>query len=491
MRGVACAAGEQVQIMSLSVNINLAQKQKLVMTQTLREAIELLQVTSVELSERIEQELQENPVLEIRSTDGSESGSEQGAADSGAEAPEAARDDSGPDPDFAGNFEDSSDEGYEYGTGEARDPDAKQQFLEGALQRGQTLSEHLSGQLRLVTFNEEDFRIGEILISCLDENGYFRRDLAEVAAATPVPGRDVEDFSRVLSLVQTLDPLGVAARSLQECLLIQLRERDVRDPVAETVVEDHFDLLEKRSWRQIASKLGITVARVEEASKVIAGLEPLPGRSFAAASVEYVVPDVIVREEEGEFVIVVNDDWLPRLSISKTYRNLMRRKDTGNEVKTYISDKLASAQWLIRSIEQRRETLYAVTAAIFEEQRQFFTHGPGHLRPLTLRQIAERIGMHESTVSRVTSNKYVQTGWGIYRLKYFFSSALKKENGQVESSRSVKEMIRKIIEDEDDRLSDQEIVGILQNRGIRIARRTVAKYRKLLRILPSSKRHSQ
>ena len=476
--------------MSLSVNINLAQKQKLVMTQTLREAIELLQVTSVELADRIEQELQENPVLEIKTGDGSDGSPEQSPGDNG-ETRESAAEDAGPDPDFAGNFEDSSDEGYEYGTGESRDPDAKQQFLEGALQQGQTLSEHLVGQLRLVTFTEEDFRIGEIIISCLDENGYFRRDLDEVAREAPVPGRDVQDYSRVLSLVQTLDPPGIAARSLQECLLIQLRERDVRDSLAEAIVEEHFDLLEKRSWRQIATRLGVSPAKVEDAAKVISGLEPLPGRSFAASSVEYVVPDVIVREEEGEFVIVVNDDWLPRLSISKTYRNLMRRKDTGSEVKTYITDKMASAQWLIRSIEQRRETLYAVTAAILEEQRTFFLDGPGHLRPLTLRQIAERIGMHESTVSRVTSNKYVQTGWGIYRLKYFFSSALKKENGQVESSRSVKEMIRKIIEDEDGSLSDQDIVGILQNRGIQIARRTVAKYRKLLRILPSSKRHSQ
>lgn len=477
--------------MSLSVNMNLVQKQKLVMTQTLREAIELLQVTSVELSERIEQELQDNPVLEVRTNDAGESVSDAESPDAGVEMLTASRDEAGPDSDFVGNFEDSSDEGYGYAAGGMRDPDAKQQFLEGAIQRGQTLSEHLVGQLRLVTFTEEDFKIGEILISCLDENGYFHRNLDELAAATPIPGRGEKDFARVLSLVQTLDPPGVGARSLQECLLIQLRDRDTRDQVAETIVTEHFDLLEKRAWRQLASKLGVAVARVEEAAKVVAGLEPLPGRSFSKASVEYVVPDVIIREEEGEFVIVVNDDWLPKLSISKTYRNLMRRKETGNEVKTYISDKLASAQWLIRSIEQRRETLYAVTEAILEEQKPFFIHGPGHLRPLTLKQIAERIGMHESTVSRVTSNKYAQTGWGIYRLKYFFSSALKKENGQVESSRSVKEMIRKIIEEEAGKLSDQEIVGILQNRGIRIARRTVAKYRKLLRILPSSKRHVQ
>lgn len=483
--------------MSLSVNINLAQRQKLVMTQTLREAIELLQVTSVELAERIEQELQENPVLEVPTSDGSDNGNEQpatsenvdtslGTGDEGSTQQE----DIGPDPDFAGNFEDSSDEGYLHGTSENRDPDAKQQFLEGALQRSQTLSEHLVGQLRLVTFTEEDFRIGEIIISCLDENGYFRRDLAEVAVETPVKGRDGADFARVLALVQTLDPPGIAAGSLAECLLLQLRDRDVPDLIAEAIIENHFALLEKRSWRQIATKLGVTPARVEEASRVIASLEPLPGRSFATHSVEYIVPDVIVREEDGEFVIIINDDWIPKLSISKTYRNLMRGKDTGDEVKTYITDKLASAQWLIRSIEQRRDTLYAVTAAILDEQRQFFVDGPGHLRPLTLKQIAERINMHESTVSRVTSNKYVQTGWGIYRLKYFFSSALKKDNGQVESSRSVKDMIRKIVEEEDDKLSDQDIVGILQNRGIQIARRTVAKYRKMLHILPASKRHS-
>jgi RNA polymerase sigma-54 factor len=469
--------------MAISVNIGLAQKQKLVMTQTLREAIELLQVNALELSERVEQELQENPMLEVR-----EAGSPPDAV---SERNDDVRgQEISADSDFGNTFEDSSDSGFEYFTRAARDPDAKQQFLEGAVQRRQTLSEYLSDQLRLVTFNEEDNRIGEIIISCLDKNGYFRRDIAQVAGEMPVPGRGIEDFIRVLALVKTLDPPGVAAWDLSECLLLQLQDRDERDEIAEAMVREHLALLEKHAWRQIASKAGVSPERVEEAARLIARLEPLPGRRFSAAQVEYALPDVIVRKQDGEFVVIINDDWLPRLAISQDYNDFMRNKKTGSDVKEYMSNKLASAQWLIRSIAQRHDTLYAVTNAILEEQQFFFLRGPGNLRPLTLRQIADRIGMHESTVSRATSNKYVQTPWGLYRFKYFFSSALRKENGQVESSQSVREMIRKIIDEEEGKLSDQEIVGILQNRGIHIARRTVAKYRKMQRILSSNKRHT-
>jgi len=455
------------------------------MTPTLREAIEFLQVSAAELSERIEQELQENPVLEIR-----EMSAEVPDLTAAERDEDAARGEGGrsPDADFEHSFEDSSDSGFGYSARGQHDSDARQQFLEGVVRREQTLSEYLTEQLRLVTQNEEDSRIGEIIISCLDENGYFRRDIALVAGEAEAPLRGAEDFARVLELVKTLDPPGIAASDLRECLLLQLRDRDEQDAVAEAIVRGHLDLLEKRAYRQIASKLGVTVQRVEEAARLIARLDPLPGRRFSASSVEYAVPDVIIREQDGEFVIIINDDWLPRLTISSTYRGLMRRKDTGSDVKEYISDKLASAQWLIRSIAQRHETLRAVSGAILAEQELFFQRGPGHLKPLTLRQIAERIGIHESTVSRATANKYMQTPWGIYRFKYFFSSALRKEDGQLESAQSVREMIRKIIDEEDGKLSDQEIVGILQNRGIRIARRTVAKYRKMQHIFSSSKR---
>ncbi|MDR2734726.1 MAG: RNA polymerase factor sigma-54 [Spirochaetota bacterium] len=466
--------------MGLAVNINLEQKQKLVMTQTLREAIELLQMGSIELSERIEQELQENPMLEIRE--------ESSSVDSAAEGQGGQK--LAADSDYGNGFEDSSDNGFEYSLQGRRNSDSKRQFLEGMAQRGQTLSEYLMEQLRLITQNEEDTRIGEIIISCLDENGYLRRSIAELSEEMPVCGRSAKDFARVLDLVQSLDPAGVAASDLSECLLLQLRDRDERDPIAEAIVRDHLGLLEKHAWRQIASKLGSTAERIEEASRLIAGLEPLPGRRFSIANTEYAIPDVIVRRQGDEFVIIVNDEWLPKLYISSTYRGLMQNKETGSDVKTYISDKLGSAQWLIRSLAQRHETLRAVTQALLEEQSPFFLHGPGHLRPLTLRQIADRIGIHESTVSRASSNKYMETPWGIYRLKYFFSGAITQNNGQLASAQSVREMIRRIIEEEDGKLSDQEIMGILQNRGIHIARRTVAKYRKMQRILSSNKRRS-
>lgn len=485
--------------MGLSVDINLAQKQKLVVTQTLREAIELLQLSSIELMDRIEQEIEENPVLELRSGEGEEG--DENRSDTPGSSAETEQQEAGeqkeeePDIDLQSLFEDSSDAGYQ-GSTITRDPDSKQQFIEGALQRVQTFHENLLSQLSLATYNDEDYQVGEIIISCLNDDGYFKEDIAKLNEGNPVPGRNEDDFRRILDLIKTFDPVGVAASNLQECLLIQLQEHtDPVGAIAREIVANHLDLLERHRFKQIATKLGVSQSQVQEATHLIASLEPRPGRQFGDARVEYVIPDIIVREQDGEFIIIINDEWIPRLGVSRYYRKMLQRKNLSKKVKNYISDKFNSAQWLLKSISQRRSTLLAVTEAILEEQMDFFKTGPGSLKPLTLKDIADRINMHESTVSRVTSNKYVQTPWGLFSLKYFFSSSIRKTNGQLESSRSVKELIKKIIESEGKDgvsvYSDQDIVGILNNKGIKIARRTVAKYRKMLKILPSSRRYAK
>lgn len=477
--------------MALSVNINLAQKQKLVVTQTLREAIELLQISSLELKDRIEQELEENPVLELKAAenDGTTPPSpEEAAAQADTAAVEERLDD-----DMMRMFDDAQEPDYQSRTTASRDPDSKQQFIEGALQRAETFHEHLLDQLGLAVTSEADRTVGEILISYINEEGYLPVSVEEIAAANPVPERGVDDFTRMRRLILAFDPPGSGALTLAECLLVQLEEQEPQDTVAMAIIRDHFTLLEKHKFKQLATRLGVSEARVDEAVQRITFLEPKPGRPWVSRAIEYVIPDVIVdRDEDGEFRIIINDDWIPGLSISRYYRKLLKQKKLNKAEKNYIIDKFSSAQWLIKSIAQRRSTLYTVMEAILDAQRQYFEQGPGHLRPLTLREIADKIGMHESTVSRVTSNKYVQTQWGIVSQKYFFSSSLRTADGQTESSRSVKELIKRIIDGEAESgrtMSDQDIVGVLENKGIRIARRTVAKYRKMLKILPSSQRH--
>ena len=476
--------------MGLSVNINIVQKQKLVVTQTLREAIELLQISSLELRDRIEQELEENPVLELKSSE--EEPAQEAPADTPEDAPEV---EDKFDEDILNMFDDSAEVDYQSKGTEKKDPDSKQQFIEGALQKAETYHEHLLNQLNLSVNNETDRRIGEILISYITPEGYLPQEVGQIAGDNPVDNATPDDFSRVRKLIMTFEPVGSGAVSLQECLFVQLGEQEPVDTIARSIVSDHFDLLEKRRFRQLATKLHVTEARVESAVGVISCLEPKPGRGWADTAIEYVIPDVIIdRDEDGEFEIIINDDWIPGLAVSRYYRKLLKQKKVSKKTKNYINEKFSSAQWLIKSIAQRRSTLYTVMEAILDEQYEFFEKGPGHLRPLTLKDIAEKIGMHESTVSRVTSNKYVQTQWGIFSQKYFFSSSLQTSSGQAESSRSVKELIKKIIDGEADVgkvYSDQEIVGILNNKGIQIARRTVAKYRKMLKILPSSQRHKK
>lgn len=482
--------------MSLSVNLNLVQKQKLVVTQTLREAIQLLQYSSLELMNKIEHELEENPVLEVaQSSDDSVISGEEMLQQSGDDAPlDSERT---VDQETLDRFADSSDLGYlgsEAGS-YSSDPDSKQQFLEGAVKEPRTFQDILLDQLRWQTWNEEDYAVGEVLISCLDEQGYFKEDVRQVALDAAVAGRDSSDFERILELIRTFDPPGVAAADLRQCLLLQLKEKE--DPLvnlARRIILNHFDLLEKHQYKRISELTGVSRERVDHALRLIESLEPNPARPWSTSQTEYVIPDVIVEVVDGEFSVTINDDWLPNLGVSSYYADLLQKPELNKEIRNYIKEKYSSAQWLIRSIAQRRTTIIAVVASLLKFQEEFFLHGPEFLRPLTLKDVAEKIEMHESTVSRVTSNKYIQTPWGLYNMKYFFSSSIRTESGGVESSQVVKEQIRRIIDSEsreqDGKVySDQDIVDILNNKGIKIARRTVAKYRKMLKILPANRRH--
>jgi RNA polymerase sigma-54 factor len=350
------------------------------------------------------------------------------------------------------------------------------------------LEEHLLWQLRLISKTEDEFHLGELIIGNLDERGFLSVPLEDIAQEAGVETERVED---ALSQVQTLEPAGIAARNVIESLLIQLRNLPERNALAESIVEHHFEALERRQFDKITKAEKAPREAVLAAVTAISSLDPFPGRHQFSEAVEYVVPDVLVEKHDDDYIIIVKDDTLPELKISRTYRQMLRgRAEMSGETKQYLEEKLQKAIWLIRSIEQRRKTLYRVMETIVEVQRNFFEKGVEFLRPLTLREIAERVNLHESTISRVTSRKYAQTPRGVFELKYFFSSQLKTSDGGEISSTSVKAALAELTSQEDPKhpFSDQHLTGLLNQRGFQIARRTVAKYREELNILPASRR---
>jgi RNA polymerase sigma-54 factor len=328
-------------------------------------------------------------------------------------------------------------------------------------------------------------KIGNEIIGNIDEDGYLRADLNEIATRCSVT---VEEAQRALTLVQSFDPPGVAARNIQECLLIQLKVDPNPDPVSVEIVEEHFEDLSRRRYPDIARALKLPLDRVMESVEEIMGLEPKPGRRFGGADSRYIVPDVVVHKMGNEYVVVLNEDGIPRLRVNSLYRSLLR--SSGDEARQYVEQKLRSAVWLIKSVDQRQRTLRRVTQSIVKFQKEFLDKGLPYLRPLSLRDVGEDIGMHESTISRVTTNKYVETPQGLFELKYFFHSGIASGDGEMVSSVSVKKMIQDLLANEDPSkpLSDQEVALILKGRALTIARRTVAKYREELGILPSHQR---
>jgi RNA polymerase sigma-54 factor len=475
--------------------------QQLVMTPQLRQAIKILQVSRAELETLVDQELTENPVLEeqqieekaegpaeVPTVDG-QNGAEEWQADGEpkAEEREAASVSEIDWKEYAENY--SNDIHGSMGHGAASDDEDRRAALENVLVKRTLLPDHLMWQLRLSDMTTEEKEVGAFIIGSLDKDGYLPIQLDEVAFLVD-SWPDVGIVERVLARIQDFDPPGVAARSLAECLLIQLRQLDLGvDSLPARIVRDFLPMLESRRFDRLARELGVPIEQVAEATKVISVLEPKPGRDFSDADTRYVTPDVFVQKVGEEYVVTLNEEGLPRLRVSSFYRRMLGQNGSP-EARGYIQEKMRAAAWLIKSIHQRQRTLYMVTSSIVKFQRDFLDAGVAQLRPLVLKDVANDIGMHESTVSRATAGKYVHTPQGTFELKYFFTSSLRGGHGAEVSAESVKEKIREIIAKEDARkpLSDQYIAELLGKEQIDIARRTVAKYRELMGILPSSKR---
>jgi RNA polymerase sigma-54 factor len=477
------------------MRLALRQQQRVVMTPLLQQAIQLLQLSTLELKEVVEQELNENPLLEEVTTDNTQETPEEAQAAEQLE-PMTAPGVTEPVSKETSTVEEerASDLPFDLSSAmfdhhDERTPvsteEREEMPFENLGSRETSLTEHLTEQLRLATDDETIIGIGETIIGNLDDDGYLRAEIGEMAEQV---GQPVEDVEKVLTLVQGFDPLGVAARSIQECLLLQIRADPEPDPVTVEILERHLDDLERRRYAEIARVMKLPVDRIMESIEEIQGLEPKPGRRFAIVESRYISPDVTVQKVGGDYVVVLNEEGIPRLRVNSLYRSLLR--GSAGEDKSFVEQKVRSALWLIKSVEQRQRTLRKVAHSLVKFQRDFLDKGLPHLRPLALRDVGEDIGMHESTISRVTTNKYVQTPQGLFELKYFFHSGIPSNNGEVVSSVSVKKMIQDLVAAEDSTkpLSDQDVAGALHAKGLHIARRTVAKYREELNILPSHQR---
>ncbi len=441
----------------------LVQKQQLKMSPQLYQSIQLMALPLQELKTRIQEEVERNPALEIVSDSSEISLDEMKSRRS-------------EDQDL---FENSSDPGHIRRGYDEEGAEAKRNFMEGALSRPESLHEHLMWQLRLQPITERQFRIGEILIWNLDENGFHIEEPEKLLGED-----DRRHLREVIRLIQQFDPPGVCTADYRESLLVQAEIDPDAPPRSEELIEHHLELLEKGDAKAAAKKLDIEETEVEEIFAFIRSLTPYPGRLYSNEDTTYVIPDVVVRKIDGEFKLILNDDEIPVLEVNSYYSEIAdsRENDAKRETKRFIKDKVRDARWFIRSISQRNATLLNIARSIVEFQRKFFLYGPKHLAPLTLKDVAGEVEVHETTVSRIVNAKYIQTEWGIYPLKYFFSNSISGagSSGSRYSKEAVKEIIKEIIEEhggEKKRLSDQKISDILKKRGISIARRTVAKYR--------------
>ncbi len=431
------------------------------MTPELRQAIAILQMSTLELAEHIQKELEENPFLEEREPEDVPESKEEANDTSKIE-------------EWLEYYNDR-DIGYT-----AKDTEEGKSF-ENFVTSTPSLYEHLEFQLRLTTCDREQLRIGLYLIGNIDQNGYLCIDMAEVAAEFQV---DMERAYGVLDIIQSFTPYGVGAKNLVECLLLQLKYYEQEDSLAVQIIREHLADLGKSRLNHIAQKLGVSVQEVQEAADLIRTLDPKPGLQYGTNEVKYILPDVFVEKIEGEYVVVVNDFQFPRLLINKSYENVFKQPDTTDETKKYMEEKIGSAVWLLKSIEQRRMTLYKVARCIVDIQKDFLDKGVKYIKPLNLKQVAELVEVHESTVSRATTNKYIQTPQGLFELKYFFSTGVGACEEDKVSSKSIKHTLEQIIAEEDVNkpLSDDTIATMLCAKGIQISRRTVAKYRQELGI---------
>ena len=472
----------------MALETRLLQKlaQQLVMTPQLQQAIKLLQLSHIDLEDLISQELEENPALEETAPEEEGATDEQKKPD---KTNELAASDKIGSVDWQDYLESHSNSIHGSLTAEAgREDGDGYPSWENTLTKTESLYDHLVWQLRLSDLDEGEQTIGMYIIGNLDERGYVELPLEEVCRVT---GATLEEAEPVLKRIQFFDPVGVASRDLKECLLVQLENLGLSDGLAARIVSGYLSELESRRYEKVARDLGITIDDVVTAAHLIATLEPKPARGFGGEQVRTIIPDVTVQKIGDEYMVLLNDEGVPHLRVSALYHRLSGAEgDEAAQARAYLEDKVRAATWLIKSIHWRQQTLYRVTHSIFKFQHDFLDDGVSQLKPMVLRDVAEDIGMHESTVSRATANKYVYTPQGLFELKYFFQSGLRRGNGEDVASESVREKIRNLISTEDPRkpYSDQDLARLLSQQTIDIARRTVAKYREAMGILPSSRR---
>lgn len=475
--------------------LDLRQQQKLtqqlVMTQQLQQAIKLLQLNHLELLEHVQSELLENPTLEEipgTRTEVPSDGELRLQSDASAQRQDVVEQNNGAEEgavDWGRVLEEYGPSGaFKTGTGLASDDLPP---LEATLCTSESLADHLCWQLGLADCSEPERRAAMAIIHNLDHRGWLEATPEQIADEADT---DLDAVERARTMVQTFDPLGCASRDLIECLVVQARVHWPEDPTVVRILTEHLSDLETRNYAGIARALELDLEDVVEYHKMIKELEPWPGRDYTDAPAQYITPDITVTKIGGEWQILQNEDGMPRLRVSPYFRTVLQGGRSTKEERAYIKERLESADFLIKSIFRRQQTIYKVMRCILERQQDFFDRGPEALKPMILKDVADEVGVHEATVSRVTTNKYVQTPHGIFELKYFFNAGIQRLSGEDLASEAVKQMIRKLVSDENPKspLSDQDIVDLLRRRNIKIARRTVAKYREAMGILPSTQR---
>lgn len=487
--------------MGLELRQNLKLAQQLVMTPQLQQAIKLLQLSRIELIDTINQELESNPLLEEAAPGDVQGADIETSPQNNIEEPSweaevhtlaASGDDTTPwekkaleEENWREYFEpDVSKTAIQAYSFEHKDAPDYESFISATTD----LTDHLMWQLQMGDYSPEEFRVGFFIIGNIDSSGYLKASVEDIALDAE---EDVEFVEEVLRKIQTFDPVGIAARNLKECLLIQIDLLDLDDSLVRDMVENHMDSIERHNYQVIARATKRSVEDVVSAFNIIKALEPRPGRSMSAENTHYIVPDIYVYKMDDEYVVSMNDEGMPELRISSLYKQSATSSKQGSGAKEFIQDKMRSAMWLLKSIQQRKKTIFKVTESIVKFQKEFLDKGVTYLKPLILKDVAEDVEMHESTISRVTTNKYVHTPQGIFELKFFFSTGIPSGDGGADvAAQSVKERIKNLVQSEDSikPYSDKQLMEILAKDNIKIARRTVAKYREQLGILPSSRR---
>lgn len=479
--------------MAVKLSQSLKQSQNLMMTPQLQQAIKLLTLTHLEMTDLIASEMVENPMLEESqpdkdaeySSETMENQAKEATSENFEEKPMMSSDND----DFDWNsYIDSYNNTSSTPNMASADPDSEYNY-ENMVSGSQTLADHLLWQLQMEELEEKEREFAELLVHNINDDGYLEGSLEDLIKQSEI---DSEVAKNLLELIQRLDPVGCGSSSLEDCLLAQARIAEERSPLLEKIIKSHLKDLQNKDYQKIAKATGTKAEMVKNAEMILRNFHPKPGRLVVAKETHYITPDIYVVEVGGEYVVKVNDDGVPRLKISKLYQSMLKQQGEQFEAaQEFVSEKLRSALWLIKSIQNRQRTIEKVSKAILSQQQEFFKKGPEFLKPMILKDVANEIGMHESTVSRVTTNKYMHTPIGMFELKYFFNSGIGGKNGGIDvSSESLKLKIKQIVDNENPKkpFSDQKIVELLAREDLAVARRTVAKYREMLGILSSSKR---